>query len=76
MKYKKDVYHSLAMVTQIGISMLAPIVLCVAIGYWMDQKFGWYTTVPLLILGILAGGRNTWILLQDVTKEAGKKKEK
>ena len=76
MKYKKDVYHSLAMVTQIGISMLAPIVLCVAAGYWMDQKFGWYTTVPLLILGILDGGRNTWILLQDMTKEDGKKKEK
>ena len=76
MKYKKDVYHSLAMVTQIGISMLAPIVLCVAAGYWMDKKFGWYTTVPLLILGILAGGRNTWPLLQEMTKEDGKKKEK
>lgn len=76
MKYKKDVYRSLAMVTQIGISMLAPIILCVAAGYWMDQKFGWYTTIPLLILGILAGGRNIWMLLQQIIKEDEKKKKK
>lgn len=75
MKYKRDFYRSLAMVTQIGISVLAPVVLCVACGYWLDQKFGWYTTVPLLILGILAGARNAWLLVKQIIKEDEKTKK-
>ena len=75
MKYKRDFYRSLAMITQIGISVLAPVVLCVVFGYWLDQKFGWYTTVPLLILGILAGVRNAWILVKQIIKEDEKTKK-
>lgn len=75
LKEKKEIFHSLAMVTQVGISMLAPVILCVALGFWMEQKFGWYTTIPLLILGILSGTRNTWILLRQVIKEEEKEKK-
>lgn len=75
MNYKKDVYRSLAMVTQIGISMLAPIIMCVFIGYWLDNKFGWNTTIVLLILGILAGGRNCWLLVKSMQDTEGKKKD-
>lgn len=70
MKFEKDIMRNLAMITQIGISMLAPIVMCVFIGNWLDQKFGWSTILPLLILGILAGARNTWLLVkQQIDKE-------
>lgn len=75
MKYKKDVFRSLAMITQIGISMLAPIILCVFVGYWLDRKFGCNTTIVLLILGILAGGRNCYMLLKDMVNTGGKKKD-
>ncbi len=74
MKFDKEVWKSLAMITQIGVSMLAPVVLCVFVGYWLDQKFGWITTIPLLILGILAGVRNTWRLLEEIGALKGKKK--
>lgn len=63
MNFKKDVYRNMAMITQVGISMLSPIVLCVFIGYQLDERFGWHTVLPLLILGILAGCRNCWLLL-------------
>lgn len=66
MKGNREVMRSLAMLTQVGISMLAPIILCVFIGYFLDEKFGWYTTIPLLILGILAGGRNSYLLIRQM----------
>ncbi len=63
-KQKNDIARSLAMVTQLGISMLAPVVLCAFVGNWLDERFGWSTTAVLLILGILAGARNTWLLIR------------
>ena len=66
MKKNNEIWRNLAMVTQLGVSMLAPIVLCAFIGCWLDEKFGWLTTIPLLILGILAGVRNTYRLLKEL----------
>ena len=74
MKWDKEIWKNLAMVTQIGISMLAPVVLCVFIGYQLDERYGWVTTIPLLILGILAGVRNTYKLLEDLGLWERKKK--
>jgi len=74
MKKNNEIWRNLAMVTQLGISMLAPIVLCVFLGAWLDEKSGWSTVPMLLILGILAGGRNTWILLQGMIRQEGGKK--
>lgn len=77
MNFKKDVYRNLAMITQIGISVLAPIVLCVFIGYELDEHFGWHTVLPLLILGILAGCRNGWLLVRQMMpkdKKSGEEK--
>lgn len=75
MKFEKDIVRNMAMITQVGISMLAPIILCVFVGYWLDQKFGFSTVVPLLILGILAGARNTWLLVTKITGKEGRKKD-
>lgn len=74
MKPDKNVIKNLAMITQVGISMLAPVFLCVFAGQWLDAKFGWSTVPVLLILGILAGGRNTWLLLQGLVEQKGGKK--
>ena len=74
MRFKKDVYRNLAMITQLGISMLAPIILCVFIGYQLDARSGWSTTLPLLILGILAGCRNCWVLLKRLEPGNGQPK--
>ena len=62
MKYKKSVFRNMAMVTQLGISVLAPIFLCIFIGYQVDSRYGMKTLVPLLILGVLAGGKSAWHL--------------
>ena len=63
---RNEIARSLSMVTQLGISMLAPLILCVCVGIWLDDTFGWSTTAVLVVLGIMAGARNTWMLAQQV----------
>lgn len=65
-KNTKNIVRSLSMVTQLGVSMLAPVVLCICLGMWLDEKFGWSSTAVLVVLGIMAGARNTWILAKQV----------
>ena len=45
--YKRSVFRSLAMVTQLGFSVLTPILLCVYTGYLVDSHFGTKLMVPL-----------------------------
>lgn len=76
MKKRNEIVRSLAMVTQLGVSMLAPVILCATIGLWLDEKFGWSVTAVLLVLGILAGARNSWIMLKQVQQLSLKGRQK
>ncbi len=69
MRYKKSVFRSLAMVTQLGLSVMAPIFLCIFIGSQVDSRFGVKTLVPLLVLGALAGGRCAWRLAMNTLQQ-------
>lgn len=76
MKNQRQIARSLAMVTQLGISMLAPVVLCAFIGEWLTRRFGWSAAAAVLvILGVMAGARNSWMLLRQVNESnTGRKK--
>lgn len=66
MKTDRTVWKSLALVTQIGISMLTPIFLCVFIGYQLDkhvQRKIWL--IIFLVLGILAAFRNVYYITKQ-----------
>ncbi|MDO4324204.1 MAG: AtpZ/AtpI family protein [Lachnospiraceae bacterium] len=67
-KNSNEIVRSLALITQLGVSMLAPVVLCAVVGNWLDERYGWSVTAVFLILGIMAGARNTWILVKNVIK--------
>lgn len=75
MKNRNEIVRALAMVTQLGINMLAPVVLCAFIGIKLDERYGWSITAVLLILGILAGARNSWILLKQMQPPAAKRRQ-
>lgn len=60
--YKKSVFRSLAMVTQLGLSVLTPIFLCTLAGYYIDSWFGTKSMVFLIIIGAMAGGRCAYVL--------------
>lgn len=68
MKYKKSVFRSLAMVTQLGLSMMTPIFLCIFLGYQIDSLFGSSVMVVFLAIGVLAGVRCAYVLIKSVLK--------
>lgn len=74
MGYKKNVYKSLAMISQVGIAMLVPIFLCCMLGLFLRNKFGIPAFLPLFFVGALAGMRNVYIMLSAIFKEDEKKK--
>lgn len=66
-KYRKNVYHALTMITQFGINMLVPIFLCSFAGIYIDKRFGtscWM--VILFFIGALAGFRNVYIFAKKI----------
>jgi len=68
-------YQNLILISQIGIQMMVPIFLCLFAGLWLDEKFGTWFTLPLLFLGIAAGGRNAWLLAVGAAKKDSKNRK-
>ena len=79
MGYKKSVFRSLAMVTQLGLCVLTPILFGIFAGSYMDSHFGTKTILVFLILGTLGGGRGAYLMakrLIEQTAEASVSKPK
>ena len=76
MRYKKSVFRSLAMVTQLGLSVITPVLLCIFIGYQIDERFDTKILVPMLILGVLAGGQCAWRLVRATMEQEQNEDEK
>ncbi|MBI3965197.1 MAG: AtpZ/AtpI family protein [Chloroflexi bacterium] len=58
---------------QIGVMLVAPLVICLLAGLWLDTRFG---TTPLLLLlgivvGVAAGGLSVYRLIGRVNEEVG-----
>lgn len=74
MGYKKSVYKSLAMISQVGIAMLVPIFWCCMLGLFLAEKCGSWVFILLFFLGAFAGMRNVYVMLSAIYKEDDKKK--
>lgn len=73
---KKDSFRNITLITQLGIQMLTPIFICVAIGVFIDKKYSTSFTLPLLIIGIMAGARNTYVLAVSAGKQSTQDKKR
>lgn len=71
-RMKKEVFRSLTLVSQLGISVMVPMFMCLGIGLLIDDKFGTSTAVWLMFLGLAAGFRNAIILAKNVMNENSK----
>lgn len=70
MKYRKNVYQSLVMITQFGINMLVPIFICTLLGVWIGEKWNIpIIVIPLFIMGALAGFRNVYIMAKKIFEQ-------
>ncbi len=60
--FGKQVYMNLALISQFALSMMVPTFLMLGIGLLIEKKTGWFVAIPALVLGMLAGFRNMYIL--------------
>lgn len=77
MKYKGSVFRTFALISQLGISILVPVLLCTFFGSWLEKRVSFPVFVPLVIIGVLAGMRNAYYLVRHANEDPeDKKKEK
>ena len=69
MKYKQSVFRTFALISQLGISILVPILLCTFLGSWLEKKTSFPVFIPLIIIGVRAGMRNAWILARHANED-------
>ena len=72
MKYKKSVYRNFALISQLGISVIVPIGLCIFIGVLIDKKFNSNFIIPLIFFFFSAGARNAYRIAMASVKEEKK----
>ena len=66
----KNVYRSLALVTQFGINMIVPIGMMCALGVFLDKKCGtWWITIVLFFVGAVAGAQNVFRMAKRIYGE-------
>ena len=59
------VYKTLVLISQLGISMIVPILLCTILGVYLAEQFSMHITIPLIVAGVLAGIRNVYALVKQ-----------
>lgn len=65
-KENRSTFRALTMISQIGITILTPIGLCVIAGYYLDKHFNKsYWVIVLFFLGVLAAFRNVYYLTKS-----------
>ena len=70
MKYNRNVYQALTMITQFGINMLVPIFLCTFLGIFLDRKLeSSVCTVALFFVGALAGFTNVFRFAKKIYEQ-------
>lgn len=70
MKYNRNVYHSLMMISQFGINILVPVFLCSFAGMFIDKKCGTsFWTVILFFIGAVSGFMNVYRFARKIYEE-------
>ena len=68
MKERSKIFKMIALISQIGITMLSSIFICGLAGYLIDQRFGTHIFLVMLILGIAGGYAAVYKLLKNFIK--------
>lgn len=73
---KQEVFKTWTLVLQLGISILVPIFLLVALGYILREKLNIDVMLICIILGVLVGVRNTYAIIKNYLKMMDSSKNK
>lgn len=73
----REIVQAFSMVLQFGLNMLVPIVMCIALGVWLGDKYDMdWIVIPLFFVGALAGYNSIYRLAKGFFKDKDTKKEK
>lgn len=74
MKNRRNVFQAFTMIIQFSLNMIVPIVMCTLLGVWIGEKLQMQIiTVPLFLMGALAGFRNIFIMAKKIYQDDSKK---
>ena len=75
--FKSEVFKSWALVLQLGISMLVPILMLVVVAYFIKMKLNLDFMLAFIIVGTVVGVRNVYVILRNYlnTMSNGRAKE-
>lgn len=65
MREYRQVFKMIALISQVGITMLSSVFVCGLIGYLIDNRFATHTFIIFLILGIAGGYRAVYSLIRQ-----------
>lgn len=66
-KNQRKVFQSLTLILQFGLNMIVPIFMCTMLGVWLGEKYDIpIITVPLFIVGALAGFTNIFKMAKKI----------
>lgn len=69
-RYSREVFTNIALISQLGISMMVPIFGMLFIGIYLENKTGWFLTVPFLVLGMLGGFKCVSIIVRKAANQS------
>ena len=72
MKNDSKALRNIVLISQLAICVMV----CLALGIWLDKRFGTWFTVPLLFIGMAAGARNAYVLAMNTVRQEKAKKDK
>lgn len=69
---KQKIFQCLTLILQFGLNMIVPIFMCTMFGVWLGRKYGIpVITVPLFIVGALAGFTNIFKMAKKIYGQGG-----
>ena len=73
---QNQVVKMLFLISQIGITMLVTIFMCIALGMAIDKIFNTNLLVWFIVLGVISGFRSVFILVRGyIGDDSGNKKD-
>lgn len=76
MSNNRKVVQTLTLISQLGFSIITPVLFCIFLGTWLEDRYSLPVLIPLIILGVLAGARNAWILAKQAIYDPEDKKKR
>ena len=76
-KSTREAFNLLAVASSMGFAMVLATVIGLVIGYYLDKAFGtspWFLLI-FLILGIIAGFKNIWVIARRVQRMSKEDKQ-